>query len=119
MKKWVSVNEKTPDPKQYDWVLVSYILEPEGSRGCPSVAEYRDGKWFDWGGDMEEIPGLRVTHWMPLPLDPDEKRGFKYYIRRALAWLTFILAGRGEIADEGVDAGILDYSGEGRDSYGR
>lgn len=42
-----------------------------------------------------------------------------YYIRRALAWLTFILTGRGEIADECVDAGICDYSGQGRDIYGR
>ena len=42
----------------------------------------------------------------------------KHYIKRILDWMVFILTGRGEIADEGVDAGILDYSGEGRDSYG-
>ena len=42
----------------------------------------------------------------------------KHYIRRFLAWVVFILTGHGEIADEAVEAGILDYSGQGRDSYG-
>lgn len=44
---------------------------------------------------------------------------FGNYIKRVFAWLLFALTGRGSIADEAVDAGICDYSGQGRDSYGR
>jgi hypothetical protein len=40
-------------------------------------------------------------------------------IKRILDWLMFILTGKGPVANEGVDAGIVDYSGEGRDEYGK
>ena len=40
-------------------------------------------------------------------------------VKRILEWIEFILTGKGEIADEGVDAGIIDYSGQGREEYGR
>ncbi len=42
----------------------------------------------------------------------------KRILKRILDWVIFLLTGRGEIAREGVDAGILDYSGQGRDRYG-
>ena len=32
---------------------------------------------------------------------------------------VFLFTGKGEIANEMVDAGVLDYSGQGRDGYGR
>lgn len=40
-------------------------------------------------------------------------------VKRIIEWITFLLTGKGKIADEGVDAGVLDYSGQGRDKYGR
>ena len=43
----------------------------------------------------------------------------KKFITRAMDWLVFIMTGKGPVGDEGVDAGIIDYSGQGRDTYGR
>lgn len=40
-------------------------------------------------------------------------------LTRIFNWIAFIFTGRGPIADEGVDAGIIDYSGQGRDKYGK
>ena len=36
-----------------------------------------------------------------------------------LNWFAFLLTGKGEIADEAVNAGLIDYSGQGRDEYGK
>lgn len=43
----------------------------------------------------------------------------KNFINRVLDWIVFLLSGKGVIADEGVEAGILDYSGQGRDEHGK
>ena len=34
-------------------------------------------------------------------------------------FIVFILTGKGELAEEMVDAGVIDYGGQGRDEYGR
>ena len=34
-------------------------------------------------------------------------------------WLAFLLTGGGDLAGEMVSAGVLDFSGQGRDKYGR
>lgn len=34
-------------------------------------------------------------------------------------WVLFLLSGKGPIANEAIDAGLIDYSGQGRDNYGR
>ena len=33
--------------------------------------------------------------------------------------IVFILTGKGELADELIEQGIIDYSGQGRDKYGK
>lgn len=33
-------------------------------------------------------------------------------------WLAFLFTGKGDIANEAIDAGVIDYSGQGRDKYG-
>ena len=33
--------------------------------------------------------------------------------------ILFLFTGKGEVANEMVDAGLIDYSGQGRDRYGR
>ena len=40
-------------------------------------------------------------------------------IKRILNWLMFILTGKGPIADEAIEEGLIDYSGQGRDKYGK
>lgn len=40
-------------------------------------------------------------------------------VKRILDWIMFLLTGKGEVADEAVAEGIIDYSGQGRDKYGR
>ena len=34
-------------------------------------------------------------------------------------FIVFILTGKGELAEEMVDAGVIDYGGQGRDPHGR
>ena len=34
-------------------------------------------------------------------------------------WLVFLLTGKGELAEEMVDKGLIDYSGQGRNKYGK
>lgn len=36
-----------------------------------------------------------------------------------LNWVLFLLTGKGPIADEAVEEGLIDYSGEGRDENGK
>ena len=43
----------------------------------------------------------------------------KRKLKRVLEWVLFILAGTGPIAREAVDEGLCDFSGQGRDKYGR
>lgn len=34
-------------------------------------------------------------------------------------WLVFLFTGKGEIADNAVDDGLINHGGQGRDKYGR
>ena len=43
----------------------------------------------------------------------------KTALKTVLDWIVFLLTGQGEIAKQGVDAGILSFEGQGRDKYGR
>ena len=73
--EWISVEERLPDKKEYDWVLVNVLLTSENYYGVPQIAELRNGKW--WGYDdfpLSEV-GCKVTHWMPLPEAPKMKGG--------------------------------------------
>lgn len=42
----------------------------------------------------------------------------KKVLKSILNWIMFLLTGKGEIARESVDDGIIDYSGQGRNEYG-
>jgi hypothetical protein len=43
----------------------------------------------------------------------------KRILKRALEWALFILTGTGPIAREAVDEGLCDFSGQGRNKYGK
>ena len=43
----------------------------------------------------------------------------KEKFKRALAWLVFALSGGGDIATEAVNDGLCDFSGQGKNKYGR
>ena len=40
-------------------------------------------------------------------------------MKSLLNLILFFLTGKGEIVNEAIEAGIIDYSGQGRDNYGR
>lgn len=40
-------------------------------------------------------------------------------IKRILQWLAFLFVHDGDIAKEAVDEGLCDFSGQGRDKYGK
>ena len=70
VQEWISVDDKLPDNKEYDWVLAQ-VIEKNGYMHIPRVMEYRQSKndWFeDTYGWLSNHNGLfAVTHWMPLP----------------------------------------------------
>ena len=43
----------------------------------------------------------------------------KKVLKRMLDWFVFLLTGKGDIANEAIDAGLIDYSGQGRNKYGK
>lgn len=64
--KWISVEERMPEP------FVSVIVHMPQETPCPTVHEgYRtnDGRWYSahFVREFDEI-----THWMPLPEPPKE-----------------------------------------------
>ena len=73
VQEWISVNERLPDNKEYDWVLAQ-VVEDNGYMHIPRVMEYRQAKddWFEetygWLSDHNGV--FTVTHWMPLPKPP-------------------------------------------------
>ena len=40
-------------------------------------------------------------------------------LKSVLDWFVFLLTGKGEFAKEMVDKGLIDYSGQGRNKYGK
>ena len=73
VQEWISVKDRLPDNKEYDWVLAQ-VVEDNGYMHIPRVMEYRQLKndWFEETyGWLSEHNGLfSVTHWMPLPKPP-------------------------------------------------
>ena len=73
VQKWISVEDKLPDNKEYDWVLAQ-VVEDNGFMHIPKVMEYRQSKndWFEesYGWLSEHNGAFTVTHWMPLPESP-------------------------------------------------
>ena len=40
-------------------------------------------------------------------------------LKSVLDWFVFLLTGKGEVAEEMIDKGLIDYSGQGRNKYGK
>ena len=72
-QKWISVDDRLPDNKEYDWVLAQ-VVEDNGFMHIPTVMEYRQSKndWFEetYGWLSDHNGAFTVTHWMPLPEPP-------------------------------------------------
>ena len=73
VQEWISVEDRLPDNKEYDWVLAQ-VVEDNGFMHIPRVMEYRQLKndWFEetYGWLSEHNSVFTVTHWMPLPKPP-------------------------------------------------
>ena len=64
--KWISVNDRLPEP------FVSVLVHMPGEEPCPTVREgfiSNDGIWQS--AMFRREPG-EVTHWKPMPLAPEE-----------------------------------------------
>lgn len=46
-------------------------------------------------------------------------KNLKKFLAKVGDEITFVLTGKGPVADEMVEAGMLDYSGQGRNKYGK
>jgi hypothetical protein len=51
----------------------------------------------------------------PLPTHKKEGKVMKKFIE----FIVFILTGKGALSEEMVNLGLLDFSGEGRNKYGK
>ena len=73
VQEWISVDDRLPDNKEYDWVLAQ-VVEDNGFMHIPTVMEYRQSKndWFEetYGWISDHNGAFTVTHWMPLPQPP-------------------------------------------------
>lgn len=71
--KWISVKDRLPDPKEYDWVLGAVMATEERWYLPPHVVECRRGEWWAMGDEFSlKDLGYEVTHWMPLPEQPKD-----------------------------------------------
>lgn len=75
--EWISVEDRLPDRKEYDWVLGA-LMTTELPDGCnyylpPHIVELRNGEWWTMASDFSlKDLHAKVTHWMPLPELPKE-----------------------------------------------
>ena len=73
VQEWISVKDRLPDNKEYDWVLAQ-VVEDNGFMHIPKIMEYRQSKndWFEetYGWLSDHNGAFTVTHWMPLPEPP-------------------------------------------------
>lgn len=76
VQEWISVKDRLPDNKEYDWVLAQ-VVEDNGFMHIPTVMEYRQSKndWFEetYGWLSDHNGAFTVTHWMPLPEPPKKE----------------------------------------------
>ena len=40
-------------------------------------------------------------------------------LKNILNWFVFAMTGKGEIANEAIENGLVSYEGQGRDKYGK
>ena len=40
-------------------------------------------------------------------------------MKKVLDWIVLLLTGKGALADEMIDEGLVSYEGQGRDKYGK
>ena len=40
-------------------------------------------------------------------------------LKNILNWFVFLLTGKGELAAEMIELGLISYEGQGRDKYGK
>lgn len=43
----------------------------------------------------------------------------KKFIKKVFNGIVFLFTGKGPAADEMIEAGVIDYSGQGRDEFGK
>lgn len=69
--KWISVEDRLPGN---EFVLVSVVTKNTGRRwATPTIGEIVHGKWFlETEGTIADNVGVTVTHWMPLPEQPND-----------------------------------------------
>ena len=73
--EWIGVEDRLPDESIS--VLVAVKLVPEVIYRDPVIAELRDGTWYT--ADCIAMPldaswELEVTHWSPLPRNPEVEK---------------------------------------------
>ena len=74
---WIPCSKYLPDPKYFDWVLISVKDANSKDRCLPRIAEYwhYNNTWDDECGDktinewLNDKNLVEVTHWRVIPYD--------------------------------------------------
>lgn len=73
---WIPCSKYLPDPKYFDWVLISVKDALSKDRGLPHIVEYSSKRtWDDASGDrsinewLNDKNLIEVTHWRVIPYD--------------------------------------------------
>lgn len=68
---WVPVGDRLPTEDDYADLLVAVRSDAGGEPWTDRAFMHADGRWR-WARDHKQLlPGIRITHWMPVPLPPD------------------------------------------------
>ena len=71
VQKWISVKDRLPEYSNDEFA--DAVLVTDGF--LQHMAYFVGGEWrFAESGEIKEPMWYRITHWMPLPLEPEAKK---------------------------------------------
>ena len=75
--QWISVEEDLPcnNPNNIHFGFTNKVLVMDNNKNTfiAFMKKYKDGKWV-WGSDDNFDLSHLITHWMPIPEPPKEKK---------------------------------------------
>ena len=70
---WIPCDKYLPNPKYWDWVIISYYEKGLNYRYIPEIAEYsyKTDTWHTINMDDKEFINkkCKITHWHKIPND--------------------------------------------------
>lgn len=71
--EWISIKDRLPTERIFDSVFIATISSRYKNKKFVYPLHYIDSQWFNMVNEELLDRDYEVTHWMPLPLPPDDK----------------------------------------------